>query len=464
MNADLPREGDVIAGKYRIVRKLGSGGMGVVFEAMHEKLRQRVAIKMLLPTALTHRQAVERFEREARAAAQLKGAHVARVVDVDSLPSGAPYMVMEFLEGSDLAAELEARGRLPVGEAVDYVQQACEAMAEAHALGIVHRDLKPANLFLTTVNGRRTLKVLDFGISKVMDDEGANVTSTHASLGTPLYMSPEHVRSAKHVDAQSDVWSLGVILYELLTGRPPFVGEGVAAVAASITADEPTPPRELEPSIPESLERALLIALSKKKEGRYPSAHALSAALGGVTTTDRTRDTGSSGGVSPVATTTTTLAARAVADTLAAATPAALPARTAGEWSTGAGRAPAAEKRGGLVLLLGAAVVVLAALLAWRTLRSGAEPGQSAMAVASSGSSDSPTPVASGAATASTPIDRVAASASAAAAPSSSVSADKSASVASSPASSTHRSGVKAAPPPSARPSPPSSTAVDRGF
>jgi serine/threonine-protein kinase len=256
--------------------------MGIVFEALHVRLRQRVAVKMLLPEFAKRGDVVARFDREARAAAQLRNAHVARVLDVDMLPEGAPYLVMEYLQGRDLSAELAARGPLPIAEAVDYVCQACDAMAEAHALGIVHRDLKPGNLFLTDEGGRRTVKVLDFGISKVADDNvGQRVTATFSALGTALYMSPEQVRSAKHVDARSDVWALGVILYELLTGRTPFEGESATAVAASIVADPLPSPRTFRPELPSALETAVMIALEKDRERRFRSAPALAQAIAG---------------------------------------------------------------------------------------------------------------------------------------------------------------------------------------
>jgi serine/threonine protein kinase len=238
----LPRPGDTIAGKYAIVKVIGEGGMGIVYEATHLRLRRRVALKMLLPHMMaTSSDTVVRFEREARAAAQLRDRHVTKVLDVDTTADGLPYLVMEYLEGHDLEAELAARGPLPIGEAVGYVLQACTAMTEAHGAGIVHRDLKPSNLFLCPEREGWTVKVLDFGISKMADDGDARLTGTQASVGTPLYMSPEQVRSSRSVDLRTDIWALGVILYELLAGRTPFEGSTTAA-AASIVADA-TPPR-----------------------------------------------------------------------------------------------------------------------------------------------------------------------------------------------------------------------------
>ena len=200
-------EGEVIAGKYAIVRVLGEGGMGIVYEATHLKLRQRVAVKMLQREMLDHEIIVNRFEREARAAGQLRNRHTARVMDVDITADGLPYMVIEFLEGTDLDAELGRRGRFTVQEAVDFVLQACSAMIEAHQLGIVHRDLKPANLFLAVDGDARIIKVLDFGISKVPNEgEGdSKLTTPDSVMGTALYMSPEQVRSTGTVDARSDI-------------------------------------------------------------------------------------------------------------------------------------------------------------------------------------------------------------------------------------------------------------------
>jgi len=259
--------GDDLAGKYEVVRPLGSGGMGQVYEGRHKALGKRVAIKVLREEAAQHPEYRQRFEREARAAASLVGPHVAQVTDVETLDDGRPFIVMEYLEGQDLNAELEARGTFPIAEAVDYVLQTCSAMTEAHARGIVHRDLKPHNLYLTEHRDGRRLKVLDFGISKV-DEGDASVTSTSVAMGTPLYMAPEQMRSAKHVDARADIWSLGVILYELLVGRPPFDGSNPTAVIAAVTADTPVALRDLRPDVPEALDRVVMQMLEKNKDRR----------------------------------------------------------------------------------------------------------------------------------------------------------------------------------------------------
>lgn len=243
---DVPRPGDVLAGKYRVERILGAGGMGVVLAAWHLVLERRVAVKFLLPAAAQLPDAGARFLREARAAAALEGEHVARVLDVGTLDHGAPYMVLEHLQGADLAAVLKERGPLPISEAVDLLLQAGLAIAEAHARGILHRDLKPKNLFLTRrPDGTPLVKVLDFGLSKILQGTqgpaDASLTATGLIAGSIHYMSPEQIRSLKHADARTDVWALGVIFYEMLGGRRPFQGEGIPAVAAAVIADTPSP-------------------------------------------------------------------------------------------------------------------------------------------------------------------------------------------------------------------------------
>jgi serine/threonine-protein kinase len=273
----LPKPGDVIAGKYRVGRTLGSGGMGVVFEATHLKLDQRVAIKLLKSSAGIP-EAAARLEREARVAARLRSPHVARVTDVDVTPSGVPYIVMEYLEGHDLGEELQSRGVLPIAEVVAWMLEICSAMAEAHALGIVHRDLKPSNLFLAEDDGRRRVKVLDFGISKAATEQQMT-TLTRSVLGTPQYMSPEQVRSAKHVDWRTDIWSLGVVLYELLAGQLPFEGETPTAVAAAIVADAPRSLHALREDVPKALETAVMKALAKDVSDRFDSVRAFAQAI-----------------------------------------------------------------------------------------------------------------------------------------------------------------------------------------
>jgi serine/threonine-protein kinase len=276
--------GDVLAGKYRVERVLGVGGMGVVVAAHHIQLDEKVALKFLLPHALESREAVGRFLQEARAAVKIKSEHVARVSDVGELESGAPYMVMEYLEGSDLASWLEQRGALPIDQAVEFVLQACVAVADAHALGIVHRDLKPANLFcVRRSDGQLTIKVLDFGISKMKSPDGggvdAAVTRTSALMGTPLYMSPEQMRSSKDVDARTDIWALGAILYQLMAGSPPFLAESVTDLAIKVANEPPPSVRSFRPDAPPELEAVILKCLEKGRDQRYRNVGQLSVAL-----------------------------------------------------------------------------------------------------------------------------------------------------------------------------------------
>jgi serine/threonine-protein kinase len=276
------RPGDVLAGKYRVEQLLGRGGMGVVVSAMHLQLEERVALKFLLPTALSNAEAVGRFIREARAAAKIKNEHVARVIDVGQLEDNSPYMVMEYLEGGDLAAWLRQRGAFPVQLAVDMILQACEAIADAHALGIVHRDLKPGNLFVTQrSDGKLTLKVLDFGISKIMvpGSGGLDMTKTSALMGSPFYMSPEQLTMSKGVDARTDIWALGIILYELLSGRPPFDAEAVTELAIKI-ANDPAPLLRLSrPDVPPGLELVVATCLAKDRTKRFQTVGDLAARL-----------------------------------------------------------------------------------------------------------------------------------------------------------------------------------------
>jgi len=274
----VPGAGDVVGGRYRLIGRLGEGGMGIVFEAVHLRLGQSVAIKFLRPDAMHLPGAVERFEREARASGRMRGPHVVHVIDVDTDSCGRPYMVMDLLRGRDLEAELRAHGSLPIAEAIDWVLQACAAVSEAHAAGIVHRDLKPSNLFLSEESGARTVKVLDFGVSKNPLEGEPAVTSAAVTVGTPLYMSPEQVRSSNDVDQRADVWSLGVILYELIAGAPPFSGATTAAVAA-IVADATPSLRAVRQEVPEPLDRAVMTALAKAPANRFPSAEAFAAAL-----------------------------------------------------------------------------------------------------------------------------------------------------------------------------------------
>lgn len=278
MNATAPvLPGETLAGKYRVERVLGRGGMGIVVTARHLELDERVAIKFLVgePSQV----AVDRFLREGRAAVKVKGEHVCRVFDFGRLEeTGEPYIVMEHLEGTDLARKLDRDGPQPAEAVVGWMIEACDALAEAHALGIVHRDLKPANVFLANrPDGSTCAKVLDFGISKLPKAE--TFTQTAAIMGSPVYMSPEQMESARDVDARSDVWSLGVMLYELIAGAPPFVAESMVQLAVKVRENEPRPIRELVPDVPELLVIAIGKCLAKKPGARYASVAELATAL-----------------------------------------------------------------------------------------------------------------------------------------------------------------------------------------
>jgi hypothetical protein len=274
----LPQIGQTLGGKYEIVRLLGEGGMAFVYEASHQRLQQRVAIKVLTPEFAGDPELVSRFEREARAVARLRTKHVARVMDVDTTPEGIPYIVMEFLEGRDLDGELQARTRIPLGEAVDYLLQACAGMLEAHGMGIVHRDLKPANLFLANERegNDRVVKVLDFGISKVVG-EATRLTGAGAVMGTVMYMSPEQVRAQPNVDTRADIWALGVILYELIAGRTPWEGHS-HQIAASIVTQEPPDIRTFI-AVPDGIAAALTTMLQRDPSRRFAGVRELLVAL-----------------------------------------------------------------------------------------------------------------------------------------------------------------------------------------
>ena len=284
-----PREsfapGMLIAEKYAVERVVGEGGIGVVVAAKHVDLDQTVAIKYLRPKALASPNAAERFLREARLAARIRSEHIVRVYDVSRLADGTPYMVMEYLTGKDLGRILAAEGPLQVERAVDYILQACEALAEAHVAGIVHRDLKPDNLFVATGSaGKSVLKILDFGISKLSakrttPGSPSSITQAEDTFGTPVYMSPEQLRSSGDVDARADVWAIGVVLYELLTGRLPFDGDGLPELCTAILATPPAPLLTMRPNLPAELQTVLDRCLEKDREARYQNVAELAQEL-----------------------------------------------------------------------------------------------------------------------------------------------------------------------------------------
>ena len=280
--APMPVPGDVIADKYRIDAVLGRGGMSVVYRATHLALEQQVAIKVLSAEALLLPEYVVRLKREARAVSRIRSEHVARVHDIGELPGGGvPYLVMECLEGSDLAAVLARRGPLPVQLAVECIMQACEALAEAHALGIIHRDLKPANLFLgEAVDGSTCVKVLDFGISRMSRRHGlSSLTDPGTVLGTPSYMAPEQMEGSEAVDARTDIWALGTILYELLVGKPPYSGDSLPQIFVKIMRSQTPRPSAMRVGVRSGLDEIVERCLEVDPADRFQTVAELAWAL-----------------------------------------------------------------------------------------------------------------------------------------------------------------------------------------
>jgi serine/threonine-protein kinase len=274
----LPDVGDVIADKYRIDGQLGEGGMAVVFSAHHTLLDKPIAVKILSPDLPHTATIIERFLTEARAAAKVDCANVARVMDVGTLKSGLPYIVMERLDGCDLEELLRLEKQLAIGDAVDYVLQALAGLAHAHTLGIIHRDLKPANLFLAhQPDGTSIIKILDFGIAKL--DHGNRMTKAGQAVGSPTYMSPEHIRASEHLDHRTDIWAMGVVLYELLAGEPPIEEDGVGETIAAVLAKKAPGVRTKRPEVPEQLEAAIMKCLQHDPNDRWPDVAAYARAI-----------------------------------------------------------------------------------------------------------------------------------------------------------------------------------------
>jgi serine/threonine protein kinase len=275
--------GEVIGGKYKIIRLIGTGGVGFVVSARHVGFDEVVALKFLRPEFATHTEAVTRFTIEARASFKIKSEHVARVLDVDTLPDGTPFIAMELLEGTDLRRLLDRCRMLAVEPAVDYALQTCEALASAHALHIIHRDIKPENLFLTGFGAETDqVKVLDFGISKVALTGNRRQTHqalTRIAVGTPPYMSPEQVRASSDLDARSDIWSVGCVLYELLSGTAPFDRMSLMQSCAAVLEEAPVPLRDLRLALPQELENVVMTCLQKDPAARYQDVAELAEAL-----------------------------------------------------------------------------------------------------------------------------------------------------------------------------------------
>jgi serine/threonine-protein kinase len=283
-NEPLLHEGEIVGGRYRIERYLGGGGMAAVYKATHEGLDQPVALKVVSRAVRELPGCSARFIREARAATKLKGEHIVRVFDVGTTDQGTPYFAMELLEGKDLNELLESGTKPSVEEAIDYILQAAEALAEVHGLGIVHRDLKPANLFVTRgADGRPCLKLIDFGISRIdqplSPKDALSLTSPDVVMGSPRYMPPEQMESAAAADTRSDIWGLGAILYELLCGDAPFDGESLMAIYASVVRSPPPLPSSINPAVPAELDAVILKCLSVDPAGRFADVAELANAL-----------------------------------------------------------------------------------------------------------------------------------------------------------------------------------------
>jgi serine/threonine-protein kinase len=273
-------EGTIVAQRLQVVRVLGEGGMGAVYEVEHLLTKHRRALKLLHPELASVAGVVERFLREASAAGRIGNAHIVETFDAGTTEDSAPYLVMEMLEGYSLSSYLERRGRLEPAEAVEIVRQVCDGIQSAHDSGIVHRDLKPENIFLLK-NPRHFVKILDFGISKFDPALTGTTASTleGSVLGTPYYMSPEQVRGAKDVDGSADVYALGVVLYECLAGRRPFEAETLPHLAVLIAEGNYTPVSHARPGIPVELDAVIAGALSADRSLRYRSASAFAEAL-----------------------------------------------------------------------------------------------------------------------------------------------------------------------------------------
>jgi eukaryotic-like serine/threonine-protein kinase len=275
------KAGDVLDGKYRIEKQIGAGGMGAVYMATHAVIGRRAAIKTLHLECASDPQVVARFHREAQLAGSIGHDNICEVIDIGTLPNGAPYLVMPLLNGQALADLLENNAALSLERVADIGSQTLSALEAAHGAGIVHRDLKPDNIFVTKMGDRRDfVKLLDFGISKIIEqDEVTHLTMTGTVLGTPFYMAPEQAKGAKNLDHRVDIYAMGVILYEALTGRRPFEGDTYNEIMFRIIAEPFTLPTALNPSIPAAIEAVILKAMSREAGDRFPDASAMRAAL-----------------------------------------------------------------------------------------------------------------------------------------------------------------------------------------
>ncbi|MCC7542322.1 MAG: serine/threonine protein kinase [Deltaproteobacteria bacterium] len=274
--------GSVVSERYRIVRKMGEGGMGAVYEVEHVQLGRKLALKTLHPELARSADVVARFQREARAAAAVGSPHIVDVVDLGAA-DGSPFIVMEFLDGGSLRDLLEEQGQLAIPRVLAIVTQCCKALAKAHAKGIVHRDLKPDNIMLVDRDGGDFVKLVDFGIAKLVEDsialDAVATTRTGITMGTPQYMSPEQIAGASDIDARADVWAMGAVLFELLTGKPPFEATTMPMLAVKIHSEKTPSVRELRPAIPARLDAIVQKALAKERDDRFATIAELGAVI-----------------------------------------------------------------------------------------------------------------------------------------------------------------------------------------
>jgi serine/threonine-protein kinase len=276
--------GEYVAPKVRLVRKLAAGGMGEIWVAEHEGIGAEVAVKFLLGEASDDPNLRARFAQEAAASSRVKSSHVVKVYDYGVTDTNVPFIVMELLDGTDLGARIATEGKLAPAALLPIVKQLCSALERAHAQGVVHRDIKPENVFLTQEGGDVFVKLLDFGIAKTVSGNipgstGRRSTVAGETLGTPFYMSPEQFRSSKHIDLRSDLWSVGVLVYEALTGQLPYTADTIAALAIVVNEGLALRPTEVEPSLPRTIDDWFARACARKPEDRFTSARDLWEAL-----------------------------------------------------------------------------------------------------------------------------------------------------------------------------------------
>jgi serine/threonine-protein kinase len=279
-----PLIGSMLLGRYRITVQIGQGGMGAVYEAEHTLIGKRVAVKVLLDHYARKDAVVARLEQEARLASSIGHEHIVDITDFGETSDGRRFVVMEYLDGESLGARLRREGPLTEQRAIHIAHQTASALSAAHAKGILHRDIKPENIFLLRRKEADFVKVVDFGISKSLhtgsgEASTPRLTQTGMVLGTPLYMSPEQARGEEDLDQRIDVYALGVILYEMVTGKVPFQGSNSLNIIARVINEDPRPPRELRPDLSRELEAVILHAMAKDRSARYPSCDALSADL-----------------------------------------------------------------------------------------------------------------------------------------------------------------------------------------